>query len=322
MTNLVILYVGNVGSTPLVQVAKQHPKTCVPIIEEFDEYEFIPHCGEENLFDALAETLDALYQRKRNAYLDGETVRRHRDTDEFPSVEMAPHMVFKWRPNSYRQRRAGSAVLPPVFAKHNVKAAVLARRSAVERALKVMMTEAQTGTKYPQFRAEKMSDAEYKAYMQEQAEVSIRIEGDDLVNLRELARSYYGKTWVLVHAAMFQFAHLGGPPPLIVSEQILKPEIDYDAVSDVLSALLCDDIRLTNDMAPTVRRAGLGIENCANLDELANDPELRDIERRYQLLLRKLTPVLGDWEPAGLFSQLRDRFSPPPVALGENLPIR
>lgn len=309
MANLVILFTGNVGSTPLVQLAGRHPKICVPIAEDFDQHNFSKFPIEVPLLEALAETIDCTFQRQMTPYLE----TRKRRWDELPSQSEVPHMVFKWRVGSYADSEQGGQAVAEVFRRHNARPALLARRSVVEQAIKVHMTESHYGSRHPQFKAASLNDEEYEARLRAQESVSLHIDKEGLATCRKLAQSFFLRTKATLRGGR---SHFGKRPELIFAEDFLRPEIDYGAASAILSHLLDDEITLGPDMSPKVRRAGLTLANCANLDALATDPHLRKIEHRYQELLAQVPPVIGRAPRVPLLQRLRARLSPPPLALG------
>lgn len=320
MTNLVIIYTGNVGSTPVVQLAGRHPRAFVPVREEFDRYRIGKYAPGEDPATLLAETLDRLYRREPSPYLSHETVRSRREEDAIPPAGPVPHVVFKWRTEGFGRAAPNAARLRETFARHGARALVLARRSVVEQALKVWLSEVHYGGRHQQFRASRLSEEDYEAYLLAQKTVSIRIDGAGLVRLRAIAGDFLRRTRLTIRAARFQFAH-AGTPRLAISEQVLRPEIDYAQASRLLSAALGDEIRLSPDLAPAVRRGGLGIEHCANADAAATDPALRRIERRYRAVLGRLPLMIDARPPMPLGPRLRALVSAPPVALDAPDPL-
>ena len=304
MTNLVMLYTGNVGSTPLIQVAARHPRIFVPVHEEFDGYKFIPFAGKARPCEELARTLDALFRRKSAPYIDTEAVRAWRSTDALPTKTEVPHVVFKLRMDGYEPDQSGARALAEVFREHAVRPVVLARRSIIEQAVKVWLSETQYGGRHQQFKASEMTAEDYAAYLREQDRVSIRADTASLREIRQIAAEFLARTRQSCRAAR---QHLEGSarPRLLLREQVLTPDLDYARVSHIFSNLLGETIDLPPDMAPKVRRGGLGTDHCANFAEIAADRALRRIEYRYQALLSKMPRLIPARPSVPFITRLR-----------------
>lgn len=315
MSNLVFLYTGNVGSTPLVQLAGRHTKVFSPAHEEFDAYMFEKAFPEDPDCEALSGILDRLFKRESDPYFDLDDMRARRDADALPSKENVPHLLFKWRMDNATSPRAVEN-LRTVFSRHAVIPVVLARRSIVRQALKIHLSEVQYGRRHQQFRASALSAEEYETYLRDQEAVSVRIDAEALVRCREIASGFLHRTKAIISRAA---EHFEATPRLVLSEQMLRPELDHLAISGILSTLFEEPITLSPDMEPTVRRAGLGVRHCSNPETVAGDRVLRRIEHRYQMLLRKVPLVSGAHAPVPLAAQIKGLFSPPVVPLRANV---
>jgi hypothetical protein len=315
MTNLVLLYTGNVGSTPLVQLAGQHPQILVPVYEQFDHYQVVREHPDTDPFDLLSDAMGKMLKREMSPFFESPKIKSILGRDDFPSREEAPHVVFKWRGAKFNPELPGGEKLLEVFHKNDVRGLVLARRSVVEQAVKIHLSEKVYGGRHQQFKAEALSDAEYEAYLEEQRRLAIEIDDEDLDVCRKLADQFLGRTLASIETAHAYFGR-NHPPQLLITEQFLRPELDFDAWSRALTAMLGDTIQISPEMQPSVRKGGLDLRNCANPDRLARDPGLRKIEKRYQAALRSLPLVLGTHSRARLTDRLSPSIYAPPIAFG------
>jgi hypothetical protein len=286
VTHAVIGYTGNVCSTPMVEYARGLPGVFVPVREEFDAYLLAKRFGEKT-GPALARNLRALYARRSTPYLDQPMLLDRRGGGPLPGPDTAPHILFKWRP--FAPDTEGAAEIRAVFEAHDVRPAVILRRSVAEQALKVYLSEQLHGSRHMQFKAAHMRPADYAAFRAETEARRVTIAPDEVGAIHAIARNFVNRTRQLFKAMAFFFPG-SEPTPLILAEDIFSPLIDPARHSATLSRLLGASLPVPQaGEAPGIRKAGVGLDQCPNAAEVLAHPHLAAEEARYQAALQGRT---------------------------------
>jgi len=286
VTNAVIIYTGNVCSTPMVAYAGLTRDVFVPFFERFDHAKFqvtVPDPSRQSA--ELAEALSALYERRHTPVFDHPRFVRYLDWAEIPSAAEKPHVLFKWRP--FQPEMPDSHLITQAFERHGAMPTMIARQSVVEQAIKVFLTEKIYGDSHQQFTAAKMTAAEYDAYTEGQREMQVEISDEDLVVVHTKARQFLHRTKSLVRCAQYFFPHAPAPQ-VIISEDIFRPALDRERYNAVLSHLLGATQPLDAQTETDVRKAGLDLQHCANLEAVLADAELQAVEAKYNGVITDL----------------------------------
>lgn len=289
MANAVLIYTGNVCSTPMVSYAGSTGSVFVPFREEFDGYrlkEFISDPAQHGA--ELARTLSAFYARRCTGLFDHPDFRRFAKWKEIPPETTTPHTLFKWRP--LLPASSGSARVAAVFESHDVQLFMLVRRSIIQQVLKILMTEKTYGSSHRQIAVGAMSKDDYANYMARQHDVRIQISADDIVLLRQLAETFLLRTRRLGKAAQYYFPHVRAPC-IAISEDIFRPAVDRTRFDAVLADLLGEVRPLEAESDLDVRKGGLDVSHCANLEDVLADEALKGTEQKYQALIDELGVV-------------------------------
>lgn len=289
MTNAVLTYTGNVCSTPMIAYAGLTGDVFVPVREQFDQHQ-IKRLLDDPARQAseLALTLSALYERRSTGLFEYPAFRRFPQWTHLPSTTQTPHLMFKWRPFAMDAPDAG--MIRSVFLRHEVGSLMLVRRSVVEQALKVFMTNKVYGDAHRQFKAAQMSLDEYDAYITHQGSLRVEVTAEDMISVRDQADIYFRRTRLLVGATRFFFPSESAPR-FIIAEDIFRPKLDRERFNAVITSVLGDVSPLSEQAEPDVRKAGLDLSHCANLDSVLVDDELKATEAGYFELLDSLTPL-------------------------------
>lgn len=289
MTNAVLTYTGNVCSTPMIAYAGLTGDVFVPVREQFDLYQI------ERVLDdparqasELARTLAALYERRAAGLFEYPVFKRYHHWTHPPSIAETPHLMFKWRPFAMDVPDVG--MIRDVFLRHEVGSLTIVRRSVVEQALKVFMSNKVYGDAHRQFKAARMSLDEYEAYIAHQGGLRVEVTAEDMLTVRKQASAYFRRSRLLVSATRFFFPSEGAPR-FIIAEDIFRPKLDRERFNAVITSVLGDVKPLGEQAEPDVRKAGLDLSHCANLDSVLADDELKATEAGYLKLLDSLTPL-------------------------------
>lgn len=289
MTNAVITYTGNVCSTPMISYAGLTGDVFVPIREQFDLYQLrqvVPEPARQA--SVFAHTLSALYERSSAGLFDLPGFKRYPDWTEVPAAAAMPHVLFKWRPFAFEM--PDHHLVASTFERHDVRAAMLVRRSVAEQAVKFFMSRRVYGDAHQQFVAGAMTADEYETYQAGQRDIRILIGPEEIAAVREQARGFLERTVLTIASTRRYFPHVASPP-VIIAEDIFRPMLDRTRFDATLSALL-GPVRPVGEQAhPEVRKAGLDLSHCANAEDVLADPELRAVDTKYQALIGGL-PLL------------------------------
>ncbi len=279
MANVVIIYTGNVCSTPMIEYARLSKSIYVPGRELFDYYNFSKISNNINICKDLAEIFDALFLRKSCAYLESDGLLNYRGDRAVPSTLVKPHVLFKWR--CFPPGAPGSHKIAEVLAANKATPVVMLRSSLLTQAIKVFLSERAYGGRYQQFKTSTMSKKIYESYIEKQKQISIVISDSDLKEIRKIAKDFLNSSITQIDNMHFYFPHVP-QPYLIFAEDIFKPLIDFVQYEFALTTLFGDFDPLDTHREPTVRKGGLELSNCANLDMVLQDAKLRSLEERYQ----------------------------------------
>lgn len=289
MTNAVLTYTGNVCSTPMIAYAGLTGDVFVPVREQFD-----PHQIKRLLDDParqaseLAHTLSALYERRAAGLFEYPAFKRYAHWTHLPSTTETPHLMFKWRPFAMDVPDAG--MIQKVFERHDVQPVLIVRQSVAAQAIKVFLTKKVYGDAHQQFKAAKMSLEDYSYYITQQQAMRIEIAAEEMQIVRKQAAAFLRRTRLLLKATRFYFPHVA-TPPVIIAEDLFRPMLDRTRYNAVLTRILGDVSPLSEQAEPNVRKAGLDLSHCANLDSVLADDELKATEAGYLELLDSLTPL-------------------------------
>lgn len=278
---IIILYTGNVCSTPFLNSFKRIPGICVPAHEHFDEYfirKMFPNCGPEKI---LFEVLSDLYDRKFTQPMSQLGIAE----EDIRGLEECPRLVFKWRPFTGNNLKY-KTLLKELFIKMNVKPVIIVRQSLLEQAIKVVMTENYYGNRWPQFKAAGLSNEEYKQYIKEQETVVLELTSELLDKVIFEARSFLNKTKNVIGFIDTYFSQMDCK--LAVSEDLFNPLFDEERFNEFGSSLLDTPItvqKTAKTEKPKSRKAGLSLKNIQGLDRAINNKTLCELESEYFRLL-------------------------------------
>ena len=278
---IVILYTGNVCSTPFMNSFKRIPGFCVPVHENFDEYYIrgvFPDCEPEKI---LFEVLSNLYDREFTPLMRQLGFAE----DDIKSLQEYPGLVFKWRPftgNNLEYKK----LLKELFTKMEVKPVIIVRQSLIEQAIKVVMTENHYGNRWPQFMAAGLNNEEYKKYIKEQETVVLELTTELLDKVIVESRSFLKKTRNVLNLIDTYFPQKRCK--LAISENLFNPLFDEERFKEFCNSLLNTSIvveKIAKTEKPKSRKAGLSLNNIQGLDHVKNNKTLCDLENEYFRLL-------------------------------------
>ena len=289
MSNIVLLYTGNVCSSAMIEYANLCDDVLVPVREGLDLYQFEKvFTDESQLCVNFSHVLSDIYDRKDYTFLQQNSLVHWRQGEPIPTAEQKPHLLFKWR--AFSTNLPGSDVIGEVFRKNATAPIVLLRKSLSQQALKVFLSEKVYGGRHQQGKTQSMSEEAYVAYMKEQDAISITVTNADLTEIRNIATSFLNKTLKLIKSAKYYFPH-HETPALLFAEDIFNPLIDVDRFNHALGAMCGAIAPLTLQQAPKLRKSGLNICHCANAEEVFHDPKIAALERQYQAAAAGLSNI-------------------------------
>ncbi|WP_412552916.1 hypothetical protein [Shimia sp. MIT1388] len=287
MSNVVLMYTGNVCSTPMIEYAHLVENVYVPVKEHFDFQRVLEVSPDESSVSKdFADILKTLYARESNVILEQDSLVKMRDGQPIPSVEQKPHMLFKWR--SFPSDLPDTQKISEVFAENDVHPLIMLRKSLSHQAIKVFLSEKVYGGRHQQFKARAMSKEDYEAYLAEQDKISITADADDILEIRAIARNFMNRTLKMIEDTQFYFGH-AGTPSLLFAEDVFSPLIQVNRFNKALTRLMGDDVAKLGAQSQTrLRKGGLEVSHCANAEEVLKNPKLRDFEAKYQEAAAKL----------------------------------
>ncbi len=289
MTNAVIIYTGNVCSTPMISYAGLTGSVFVPFREEFDVYrlsQFIPDPAQHGA--ELARTLSAFYERRCAGVFDHPDFKRFPKWKDIPPESVTPRTLFKWRP--LLPAAQDSDRVAAVFESRDVQPLALVRRSIVEQVLKMFMTQKTYGTSHRQVAAGGMSQDGYANYIAGQRDIRIAISADDIALLRQHAETFLLRTRLLGKFAQYYFPHAGALR-VVISEDLFRPALDRSRFNVVLADLLGQVRPLDSESEPNIRKGGLDVSHCINLEDVLADEALKETEAKYQMVIGELGAI-------------------------------
>lgn len=289
MGNAVLLYTGNVCSTPMVEYARLCPGVFVPMREEFDRYMFEKLGLGDQAESILAQSLEALFARRANAYLERPALRKYRPAADLPDLARLPHLLFKWRPFGDDTDQAGR--LAAAFAGAGVRPVAMLRRMLLEQAVKVHLSERLYQDRHLQHRTEAMSAGDYAAFLADQRSQALVLHPADLPRIAAIARNFLNRTGQIISRAARLFP--GIPLAAVICEDVFRPLIDRARFQSVLRRMLDAPVTLPEGAEPKVRKSGPDLAQCANPELALQDPALQGLEARYQRLVAGLDVISG-----------------------------
>lgn len=294
MANVVLLYTGNVCSTPMVEFARTSDRILVPVREQFDPYQFEKLSPDADRWCAtLARVLAALFSRDGKAYAEWPNLATLLPHRQMPDINTVPHTFFKWR--SETTDRRGADDIAAVFLAHQVEPVVILRRSVVEHALKIQLSEMLYGKGHPQFHASRLDAESYARYIADQALVRMTLDEAAIDVIVERARRIALRTRRLISQRDFYFG--SNRRRAVIAETIFRPAIDIDRYETCLDLLFGDRVRIDPSSQTTIRKGGLEVTHCANAEDVMRDSRLVEVNGEYQQLVAKLD-VINLEEPA------------------------
>lgn len=287
MTNAVLLYTGNVCSTPMVDFARGIGDVYVPALEHFDRHKFVSYATDDAAYtESLSKVLDVTFGRQDHEYLR-EIASKGAG---YPFGDLtAPHVFFKMRvPDPSLGDRAPLAA---VFARHKVRPVTILRRSVVEQATKMVMSIKHYGHSHMQFHAsrDRMSDADFQQHQRDLAAMRVYLDAADIRDVRKTAFSILNARRTIRKAASSLFGHK--KLDAIITEDVFRPQLNADAYKAAMSRVLLNDLAFSVPEDSNFRKSGPDIENCANFDVVKADPVLRVYEFAYQRHILKLNVI-------------------------------
>lgn len=281
MSNVVLMYTGNVCSTPMIEYAHLVDDVYVPVKEHFDFQRVLEVSPDEsNVCGDFADILGKVYARESNVILEQDSLVKMRDGHPIPSLEQKPHMLFKWR--SFPSDLPDSQKIVQVFSENDVHPLIMLRKSLSHQALKVFLSEKVYGGRHQQFKARAMSNEDYDAYLAEQDKLSVTLDAEDILEVRAIARNFLNRTLKMIDQTRFYFGHTNAPS-LLFAEDVFAPLIDVDKFNGALSRVLGSEVtQLDSQKETRLRKGGLEVSHCANASEVLKNPKLKEFEARYQ----------------------------------------
>lgn len=278
--NSVLLYTGNVASSPTVLYLGRCRKVWVPLFELLDEYQlsrFVENKG--SLASLLVEVLSAVYQRRFHELLAREKRKNYTPALAVPSREDTPHTFFKWRP--FDTGIEGADLIAETFAKADARPVTIARKSLITQALKIHLSETIYGGRHQQFKAGWMTPAEYEQYLEEQKGVLVELDRQGLENTVAIAKNFLARTKRLMKARERFFAH-SSETFHIFSEDLFGETAHEDKFSGFFATVFKDTLEIDFKSEIMTRKSGLSLANCSNADSAFSDKRLMALETEFQ----------------------------------------
>ncbi|MEL7280802.1 MAG: hypothetical protein AAFY35_12555 [Pseudomonadota bacterium] len=285
MTNAVLLYDGNVCSTPMIDYARNFADVTVPIREHLDYYKFKDTLSDAEFVAFTSRELGAIFDRVMTPFLQHHDVNEFRSPPELPSKAECEHVFFKWRLPPSRIENIGP--FRDVFEKAEARPVTLLRRSVAEQSLKVVLSKKFYGNIHPQFamRVGDFSDEVYEDYMARQAEVLLTLEEDDIQDVIAFASSFVGGSRRIRED--FSRFFPGHDLPIVIAEHVFAPGLQVPTYERVMSRILGAPVAFHAPLVAEYRKSGLNLEHCANHEEVLAHPELVELDAKHQDLLSK-----------------------------------
>lgn len=292
MPNVVILYTGNVCSTPMIEYARLCKDIFVPVREHLDYHRFLEVSPTEGQVGTeIAKVLDDLFNRVDTPFMQQDGLVKWSHGQPVPSTEQQPHMLFKWR--SFPTNHPDSDSIAEVFCKNAAIPLIMLRKSLSHQALKIYLSEKIYGGRHQQFKTRSMDDKAYTAYLKDQEAILVSATDVDIAQIIDIAERFLIRTLRTIEGAKFFFPN-HAPPHVLFAEHIFTPLINLDRYNRALVTLLGDVAPLVLQQEVALRKAGLEIYHCANAEEVFRDPKLVDLERQYQAAATGLHNIFQD----------------------------
>jgi len=279
--SLVILYTGNVCSSPLNYAFNRVEKCFAPLHEHLDKY-YLSKMWNDDIDECFVDTISDI---KSNTYSQRcESLKIDDFTDNL-SCENTSVFVFKWRPFE-AVTKEGKIKQIKALESLNAVPVVLVRSSVVEQAIKIHMNEKVYKSRHLQFNAGKMTPAEYQKFIEEQADIKVTFEQLDINEVKNIAENFIERTrkTLLLGRRLFDVK-----PTIVLSEDLFTPLINETVFCETFSRLLGMKVELETEV-PTqkefTRKSGLSLCNLLNIENVICDPQLVKLEDTYENLIK------------------------------------
>jgi hypothetical protein len=277
----VVLYTGNVCSTPFVNAFKRLGGVCVPIHEHLDKYYISNKFPEDDAGKIFSHVLRSLAKREYSKMVRQLETSRPKLLD----IDVAPNMYFKWRPfrseddDVYEEQKR-------VLKDLDVEPIFILRKSIVEQCLKIVMNEKHYQTRHPQFKAVALSAEDYDYFVLQQSKLRLEISDEDIVRTIKETQIFINRTRhsIAVAKELFTDKQL----KLVITESIFKPMIDDEEFLKFCHLdLSLENSNLEGDgsFGAISRKAGLSMSNFINADILKENSILVGLESEYSTLI-------------------------------------
>jgi hypothetical protein len=278
--SLVILYTGNVCSSPLSYAFNRVNDCFAPLHEHLDKY-YLKKMSEDDVDECFVNTISDI---KNGIYSQSCKTLKIKDFTKGSSCECNSVFVFKWRPfeaetfeGKIKQRKTLDGLNPvPVF---------LIRKSVVGQAIKIHMNEKVYESRHLQFKAGKMTPDAYNEFIEEQTQIKIYFDQDDVNVVKKIAIKFIERTrnTLLLGSHLFNMK-----PTILLSEDLFTPLIDEVVFCETFSKILDMNIELQSEVHSQeefTRKSGLQLSNLSNLNEVICDSKLIELENNYNKLI-------------------------------------
>lgn len=283
MTNAVLLYDGNVCSTPMIDYARNFADVAVPIREHLEYYKFKDKMSDAEFAAFTSRELGAIFDRVVTPFMQRDDHEEFRTPSELPSKAECEHIFFKWRllPYHIEETEAFTAV----FEKAEARPVTLLRRSVAEQSLKIVLSKKFYGTIHPQFnmRVGDYSDEQYEEYLAQQAEVALTLEGDEIEEVIKFAKGFVwgGRRTRKDYSKFFP----GQEMPIVIAEDVFAPDLQVQTYKRVMSRILEAPLAFDGPLVAEYRKSGLNLEHCLNHEEVLAHPKLVELDAQHQDVL-------------------------------------
>lgn len=261
MKSILIVYTGNVCSSPTLGMFQYVPQFDVRSFENFDKHK----CGNRTL-DDIGTALEDLHH--------GRDTQMTRSFGLSRNCSSKP-CVVKWRPYengpTHNLKRVLRECYTPVF---------LARKSLIDNCAKIIANEKVYGTRWPQFGTSTQS-IELKSF-------------DDKFKNEVVMEMEKRLKWIesmLQEMKVFYDRDI----PVIYAEDIFKPMVDTSSFIKIFSDLVREplDLNLPNNFNPGVlriesfmginqiKKIGVNLKEIEGYDELHSNPFLNSLDEKY-----------------------------------------
>ena len=253
--NLILLYTGNVGSTPTMHFLKQ----CgyfVPFREHMDEYK-LKSMGS----DVSHEGLNFL----RHVIEAKQYEERYKNYAALSDTEIIDRMpvAFKWRPHP---RSNSSDALRAYFQRLNLEPFFMFRRSVVEQAIKVKLNQIFFQTKNPQFITERLPHDEYLELKQSAAEFQHAFSATEIDEIGEDVDKWIERTVRLLRLSQIFFP--SKKPPILFAEEVISGSYNHAKAQQFFSSKLGVNLEPPKKITERTKKLGFRVEQALNSEDV------------------------------------------------------